>query len=180
MSQISIYPLVNLFYHTYVANFNITCWLTLFYHTYVTNFIQYTLRLTYSTTLMSQISIFTFKRYQLRSYRMNANGSSINIYIYIFPHNLCKMQVFNLVFDSQILHEPNSWQYNVYNTSFDSSHTYLRANAFQWHMTHWPHMTLAFKHFNFIYWYVKCIYCFIYVIVTQFLKYNIMFSYTIL
>ena len=27
----------------------------------------------------------------------------INTYIYIFPHNLFKMQVFNLVFDSQIL-----------------------------------------------------------------------------
>jgi len=26
----------------------------------------------------------------------NANRSSINTYIYIFPHNLCKMQVFNL------------------------------------------------------------------------------------
>jgi len=32
-----------------------------------------------------------------------ANRLSINTYIYIFPHNLCKMQVFNLVFDSQIL-----------------------------------------------------------------------------
>ena len=30
-------------------------------------------------------------------------SSSINTFIYIFPHNLCKMQVFNLVFDSQIL-----------------------------------------------------------------------------
>ena len=29
--------------------------------------------------------------------------TSINTYIYIFPHNLCKMQIFNLVFDSQIL-----------------------------------------------------------------------------
>ena len=40
------------------------------------------------------------KRQQSRSYRMNANRSSINTYIYIFQHNLCLMQVFNLVFDS--------------------------------------------------------------------------------
>jgi len=31
---------------------------------------------------------------------MNTNRSSINTYIYIFPHNLCKIQVFKLVFDS--------------------------------------------------------------------------------
>ena len=43
------------------------------------------------------------KRQQSRSYRMNANRSSINTYIYIFLHSLCKMQVFYLVFDSQIL-----------------------------------------------------------------------------
>jgi len=39
-------------------------------------------------------------RHQSRLYRMNANRSSINTYIYIFPHNLCKIQVFKLVFDS--------------------------------------------------------------------------------
>jgi len=32
-----------------------------------------------------------------RSYRMKANRSSINTYIYILSHNLCKMQVFKLV-----------------------------------------------------------------------------------
>ena len=49
---------------------------------------------------------WTFKNWmttRLRSCDMNANRSSINTYIYIFQHNLCKMQVFNLVFYSQIL-----------------------------------------------------------------------------
>ena len=45
--------------------------------------------------------MFAFKRHQSRSYRMNANRSSINSHI--FPHNLCKMQVFIFVFDSLIL-----------------------------------------------------------------------------
>ena len=33
-------------------------------------------------------------------HRMNANSLSINTYIYIFPHNLCQMQVFKLVVNS--------------------------------------------------------------------------------
>ena len=41
------------------------------------------------------------KRHQSRSYIMNAaRSSSINTCIYIFPHNLCKMQDFKLGFDS--------------------------------------------------------------------------------
>ena len=37
---------------------------------------------------------------QSRSYCMNANRLSINTYIYIFQHNLCKMQVYKLVLNS--------------------------------------------------------------------------------
>ena len=34
---------------------------------------------------------------------LNANRLSINTYICIFPHNLCKIKVIKLVFDSLIL-----------------------------------------------------------------------------
>ena len=62
------------------------------------------------TTFTTELNddLFAFMRYERDWWRLQiyheaiTNRLSINTYIYIFPHNLCKMQVFNLVFDSQI------------------------------------------------------------------------------
>ena len=45
-------------------------------------------------------SCYIGQRDTLDSYRINAHRSSINTYIYIFQHNLCKMQVYKLVLNS--------------------------------------------------------------------------------